>query len=32
LAQVMEGQLQPTIDALVAHYTAEKLKAEASAN
>jgi peptide chain release factor 1 len=28
LAQVMEGQLQPTIDALIAHYTAEKLKAE----
>ena len=29
LAAVMEGQLQPTIDALIAHYTAEKLKAEA---
>jgi peptide chain release factor 1 len=28
LAMVMEGQLQPTIDALIAHYTAEKLKAE----
>jgi peptide chain release factor 1 len=28
LAQVMEGQLQPTIDALIAHDTAEKLKAE----
>jgi peptide chain release factor 1 len=28
LAAVMEGQLQPTIDALIAHYTAEKLKAE----
>src|SRR5664280_2238599 len=28
LAQVMEGQLQPTIDALIAHYTAEKLKAD----
>jgi len=28
LAQVMEGQLQPTIDALIAHATAEKLKAE----
>jgi peptide chain release factor 1 len=28
---VMEGQLQPTVDALVAHYTAEKLKAEAEA-
>jgi peptide chain release factor 1 len=24
----MEGMLQPTIDALIAHYTAEKLKAE----
>src|ERR1700721_1481499 len=31
LAMVMEGQIQPTIDALVAHYTAEKLKAEAEA-
>ena len=30
LAMVMEGQLQPTIDALIAHYTAEKLKAEAA--
>jgi peptide chain release factor 1 len=28
---VMEGQIQPTIDALIAHYTAEKLKAEATA-
>jgi peptide chain release factor 1 len=28
LAMVMEGMLQPTIDALIAHYTAEKLKAE----
>src|SRR3984957_19155000 len=28
LAQVMEGQLQPTIDALTAHYQAERLKAE----
>jgi peptide chain release factor 1 len=28
LAAVMEGQLQPTIDALIAHYTAEKLKAD----
>jgi len=27
----MEGQLQPTIDALIAHYTAEKLKAETAA-
>jgi peptide chain release factor 1 len=31
LAMVMEGQLQPTIDALIAHYTAERLKAEAIA-
>ena len=31
LAMVMEGLLQPTIDALIAHYTAEKLKAEAVA-
>jgi len=31
LAMVMEGQLQPTIDALIAHYTAERLKAEATA-
>jgi peptide chain release factor 1 len=31
LAMVMEGQLQPTIDALIAHYTAEKLKAETEA-
>ncbi len=30
LGMVMEGQLQPTIDALIAHYTAEKLKAEAA--
>src|ERR1700741_2819792 len=28
LNMVMEGMLQPTIDALIAHYTAEKLKAE----
>jgi peptide chain release factor 1 len=28
LAQVMEGQLQPTVDALIAHDTAEKLKAD----
>jgi peptide chain release factor 1 len=28
LAEVMEGRLQPTIDALVAHYQAERLKAE----
>jgi peptide chain release factor 1 len=31
LAMVMEGMLQPTIDALIAHYTAERLKAEATA-
>ena len=31
LAMVMEGQIQPTIDALIAHDTAEKLKAEAEA-
>src|ERR1700677_1121735 len=31
LAMVMEGQIQPTIDALIAHYTAEKLKAEEAA-
>jgi peptide chain release factor 1 len=30
LAMVMEGMLQPTIDALIAHYTAERLKAEAA--
>ncbi len=31
LNMVMEGMLQPTIDALIAHYTAEKLKAETTA-
>jgi peptide chain release factor 1 len=31
LAMVMEGMLQPTVDALVAHDTAERLKAEAAA-
>jgi len=31
LAMVMEGMLQPTIDALIAHDTAEKLKAESTA-
>ena len=31
LDAVMQGQLQPTVDALIAHYTAEKLKAEATA-
>jgi peptide chain release factor 1 len=30
LAQVMEGYLQPTIDALVAHYTAEQMRADAA--
>ena len=28
LDAVMQGQLQPTVDALISHYTAEKLKAE----
>src|SRR5450755_2995302 len=28
LAEVMEGRLQPTVDALIAHYQAEGLKAE----
>jgi len=27
---VMEGMLQPTVDALIAHATAEKLSAEAA--
>ena len=31
LAMVMEGMLQPTVDALVAHDTAERLKAQAEA-
>ncbi|MGA7157386.1 MAG: peptide chain release factor 1 [Acidobacteriaceae bacterium] len=31
LAMVMEGMLQPTIDALIAHDTAERLKAETTA-
>ncbi len=30
LAMVMEGQLQPTIDALIAHDVAEKMKGESS--
>ena len=30
LADVMEGRLQPVIDALTAHYNAERLKAEAA--
>jgi peptide chain release factor 1 len=29
LAEVMEGRLQPVVDALVAHFNAERLKAEA---
>src|SRR6201981_3755927 len=29
LAEVMEGRLQPVVDALIAHYNAERLKAEA---
>src|SRR6202451_697216 len=28
LAEVMEGRLQPTVDALIAHYQPERLKAE----
>ena len=32
LAMVMEGQLQPTVDALIAHYTAERMKADNSVN
>ncbi|HEY4358691.1 MAG TPA: peptide chain release factor 1 [Acidobacteriaceae bacterium] len=31
LAMVMEGMLQPTVDALIAHDTAERLKAETAA-
>jgi peptide chain release factor 1 len=31
LAEVMEGRLQPTIDALISHYQAERLKAETAA-
>ena len=31
LAMVMEGMLQPTVDALIAHDTAERLKAQATA-
>jgi hypothetical protein len=27
----MEGKLQPVIDALIAHFTAERLKSEAEA-
>jgi peptide chain release factor 1 len=31
LAEIMEGRLQPVIDALIAHFTAERLKSEAEA-
>jgi peptide chain release factor 1 len=31
LTEVMEGRLQPVIDALIAHFNAERLKAEAEA-
>jgi peptide chain release factor 1 len=31
LAEIMEGKLQPVIDALTAHFTAERLKSEAEA-
>ena len=31
LAETMEGKLQPVVDALVAHFNAERLKAEATA-
>jgi len=31
LAMVMEGLLQPTVDALIAYYTAERLKAQSEA-
>jgi peptide chain release factor 1 len=31
LAEMMEGKLQPVIDALIAHFTAERLKSEAEA-
>ncbi|HEY6447557.1 MAG TPA: peptide chain release factor 1 [Acidobacteriaceae bacterium] len=31
LAEIMEGKLQPVIDALTAHFNAERLKAEAGA-
>jgi len=30
LAQVMEGHLQPTVDALISHYTAEQMRADAA--
>jgi peptide chain release factor 1 len=31
LSEIMEGKLQPVIDALIAHFNAERLKAEAEA-
>ena len=31
LAEVMEGKLQPIVDALIAHYNSERLKAETAA-
>jgi peptide chain release factor 1 len=31
LAEIMEGKLQPVVDALIAHYNSERLKAEAEA-
>ena len=31
LAEIMEGRLQPVIDALIAHFNAERLKSEAEA-
>jgi peptide chain release factor 1 len=31
LAEIMEGKLQPVVDALTAHYNSERLKAEAEA-
>ena len=30
LSEVMEGKLQPIVDALIAHYNAERMKAEAT--
>jgi peptide chain release factor 1 len=32
LDQVMEGRLQPIVDALIAHYQAEQLKADSTSN
>jgi peptide chain release factor 1 len=31
LAEIMEGKLQPVVDALIAHYNSERLKSEAEA-